>query len=198
MRQIADTESKIREETSMGNAAGDGQSGSGQNGESGSGDGQQASGGGGGQPQGDQGAPENTGANGGGGQGPGEGSQAAAGSGPDDSGKGGGGSTNLEGRSGPGDKEHGREVGKQGTFVKIYDSNPIANKGDTVKAGAQLDLHGQSAGSVPIMGPGDKDKGPLVDYSTQLPAARKLAEDALTRQQIPPQYRELIRSYYEK
>lgn len=113
-------------------------------------------------------------------------------------GTGGGGSTNLEGRSGPGDQFQGRQVGKQGTFVKVYGANAIDNKGPTGKATAPLDLRGNSGGSVPIMDAGDKQDGPLVDYSSQLPAARKLAEDAMSRQQIPPQYRELIRTYYEK
>lgn len=112
-------------------------------------------------------------------------------------GDGGAGSTNMEGKSGPGDKFHGEGVGKKGTFVKVYGATAIENKGSMNKATAPIDLHGTSGGSITIMGQGDNDKAPLLDYGSQLPAARKLAEDAISRQQIPPQYREMIRSYYE-
>ncbi|MEI8197620.1 MAG: hypothetical protein WCI73_17130, partial [Phycisphaerae bacterium] len=201
LRELAEAEEKVQHDS----AQAGGKSQSGGSGESGAGEAGKESGGenGGGGQEAQAGGEQSGGGKSGSGAGGEDGSggkTAAAGTGDTGSpdGKGGGGSTNLEGRSGPGDHFQGRQVGKQGTFVKVYGANAVANAGQTGKATAPLDLRGNSGGSVPIMGAGDKQDGPLADYSPQLPAARKLAEDAMNRQQIPPQYRELIRTYYEK
>jgi hypothetical protein len=55
---------------------------------------------------------------------------------------------------------------------------------------------GAASGTQQILGQGDKGDPTIQTYDSQLPTARKRAMDDLQTQQIPPQYRDLIRNYY--
>lgn len=157
---------------------------------------QEASNGGNNAGQGDQGSQSGSGDNGASGDGPSDSLANGEGQG-DQGGPSTPHSTNLKAPSHAGGEWHSHEVGKTGTFVKVYESHAIANQGPMHKATSPLDPNGKSGGSVTIRSLGDNQQAPLQDYSSQLPAARKLAEDAINRQQIPPQYKEMVRSYYE-
>ncbi len=110
----------------------------------------------------------------------------------------GSGSTNWENRGGPGEENPGGAVGGQGKFVKIYGENTIANRGSAEKAAGKVDSRGRSAGDKDTLSLADKNQTTITEFAGQLPSARKEAEEQLSRQQIPSQYRDLIRKYYEK
>lgn len=165
--------------------AGSGQQRSGQQGGGQEGGGQQA--GAGQQAEADQ--------QGGGHEGAGEGQQAGTGS-DGQGGKESGGSTEWAAPGGPGGKTHDRTVGREGTKVRIYGMREVVTKGSTEKVQGPLGA-GPTVGSQDVVGPADKNDGTLVDYTQQLPAARKLMEDQMNNQRIPPQYHDLIRSFYD-
>ncbi len=124
--------------------------------------------------------------------------QAASGSGSGDDNDGGGGSTNIHGASGPGGKHHGNEIGREGTFVKLYESTPINSRGEQKKVSGKINPLKASGGSMDVQMQGDKTDGTIVPYNEQRENLRPKVMDDLQRQQIPPQYRDLIINYYEK
>lgn len=107
-----------------------------------------------------------------------------------------GGSTNWQEKSGPGDESHDPTIGREGKFVKIYDETSIANRGKSDQVGARVDGRGRSAGDQETRSLADKSRTTIQDYGTQIHAAGKDAEEQLSRQQIPQQYRDVIRKYY--
>jgi hypothetical protein len=82
-------------------------------------------------------------------------------------------------------------------MVKIYDETHIQSAGETLKVQGQLNPNGPAAGTAEVMGEADRNASQIGSYGSQLPAARQKAMDDLQTQQIPPQYRDVIRSYYE-
>lgn len=152
-----------------------------------------------GQPGGEQGGQQS--AQGGGpqqGNQPGDqqGSQAGQGQSGDQT-AGSNGSTNFHNPGGPGDQKVGGPIGRQTTMVKIYEETHIQSAGDTLKVQGQLNPKGPAAGTAEVMGEADRNASQIGSYGSQLPAARQKAMDDLQTQQIPPQYRDVIRSYYE-
>jgi hypothetical protein len=55
---------------------------------------------------------------------------------------------------------------------------------------------GNSSGSIDTYAAGDKSSPTIRSYESELPAARKRALDDLATQQIPPEDKDLIRSFY--
>ncbi|HUO07213.1 MAG TPA: hypothetical protein VM008_02690 [Phycisphaerae bacterium] len=165
-----------------------GQQGGGQEGQQGGQQGQQ----GGGQQQGagQQGA--GAGQTAGGGQGSGK----QNGTGGDRTGE--GGSTNLHAPSGPGNHDPGKPLGGSETYVRVYDQTITKTQGATEKVSGQINPLAPAAGTIHVLGQGEKSDPTIQTYDSQLPAARKRAMDDLQTQQIPPQYRDLIRDYYNK
>ncbi len=200
--------------------AGGSNSGAGESGQPGSEGGAQANSGSGQQPDGSgqrpggggqqpAGGGDQAGGPAGGGQPPGGGESGAAGggmasadtgssagNGPMDPGDGGGGSTNFEGRSGPGGKHHGEEVGRAGQMVKLYEATPIANAGEAHQGSVVLNK-GAAAGTTEVKGVADRNTGSIVTYDSQLPALNQMVNDSLNRNQIPAQYRDLIHAYFD-
>jgi hypothetical protein len=120
--------------------------------------------------------------------------QANQSGGGDDSGS--GGSTNLHAPSGPGDHNAGHPLGGTGQYVKVYDEKAIASQGQIEHVSGKINPLGAASGTQQILGQGDKGDPTIQTYESQLPTARKRALDDLQTQQIPPQYRDLIRNYY--
>lgn len=149
---------------------------------------------GGGQPGGQQSA--GGGANGQGGGKDGSNSQQVSAGG--DSRVGGGGSTNFHGPSGPGDVHQGTEIHGTGTFVKLYAEKLVGTNGKQIKVSGAINPLGPSAGRMEVLGPADKTDKTIVEYDAARGAARARAMDDLSKDQIPPQYRDLIRNYYGK
>ena len=113
----------------------------------------------------------------------------------------GGGSTNLHAPSGPGEfGEHavGRAVGGSESYVRVYDEQRTQTQGETEKVSGQINPLAPAAGTIHVLGQGEKSDPTIQTYNSQLPAARKRAMDDLQTQQVPPQYRDLIREYYNK
>ena len=110
----------------------------------------------------------------------------------------GNGSTNFNTPGGPGDVNQGREIGREGTFVKIYDENKVPTKGEQLKVSGKINPRGPDAGSMDIFGPADKNDKTIVEYTSERAAAKTKALDDLSKDEIPPQYRDLIRNFYEK
>jgi hypothetical protein len=161
-------------------------------------DGQGGQGGQGGQEgQGGEGAGQQAG---GGKQGGGNqaGGQEGAGSSASSGGEGGNGSTNFFAPGGPGGKEQGNRIGKSGTFVRIYDQNPITSRGNTEHTRGHINPLGTPSGSIDTYAQGDKTDTTIRRLEDELPAARRRALDDLPNQPIPPQMKDLIRRYYDK
>jgi hypothetical protein len=110
---------------------------------------------------------------------------------------GGSGSTNFEQRGGPGDKQQGGQIGSRGTFVKIYDQNPIDSRGKIEQTRGHINPLGTPSGSIDTLAQADKKGSEIRTYESELPAARKRALDDLPNQPIPPQMKDLIRKYYD-
>jgi undecaprenyl pyrophosphate phosphatase UppP len=163
-----------------GGQSGQQQQGGGQSGQNG---GQQQAGGQGGQSGGQQGGGQQS-------------AQAAGGQSGGDPQSNGGGSTNLHAPSGPGDHNAGHPVGGTSDYVKVYDEKAIISQGQMEHVSGKINPLGVASGSQQILGQGDKGDPTIQTYESQLPAARKRALDDLQTQQIPPQYRDLIRNYY--
>ncbi len=108
----------------------------------------------------------------------------------------GGGSTNLHAPSGPGDHLQGHPLGGTGEYVKVYDEKAIASQGKMEQVSGKINPLGAASGTQEILGQGDKADSTIQTYDSALPAAKKRALDDLQTQQIPPQYRDLIRNYY--
>jgi len=108
----------------------------------------------------------------------------------------GGGSTNLHAPSGPGDHSAGKPLGGSEAYVKVYDETQIQSQGKTEKVSGKINPLAPAAGTIQVKGQGDNTDSTIQTYESQLPAARKRAMDDLQTQQIPPQYRDLIRDYY--
>jgi len=168
----------------QGNQGNQGQNGEGQNGENQGGQqggqGQQASSG-----QGQEGtqAGGQAGPGQGGGQ-PGQGSEA---------------SSMMENRGGPGDQHEGGPIGRKESFVRIYDQRTTETNGTTEKVGSHINpLGGPAAGTTEVMGNADKTDATIRTYADELPAARQKMMDELDRQEIPPQYQDLVREFYAK
>ena len=68
----------------------------------------------------------------------------------------GSGSTNLETPGGPGDKHEGSPIGRQGTFVRIYDQREIENHGAQERVTGQINPLGPAGGTSQVPGTGDK------------------------------------------
>jgi len=109
------------------------------------------------------------------------------------------GSTNMEQRGGPGDHSAGRPLGGKTTFVRIYDEKKTETSGSSEKVGSRINpLAGPANGSKDVMGQADDPNSTIKTYEDELPAARQRAMDELSRQEIPPQYRDMVKAFYEK
>src|SRR5205807_142753 len=101
------------------------------------------------------------------------------------------GSTNLEQRGGPGDKNQDAPLGGRNTFVRIYDERKIDSKGSEEKVGSRINpLAGPANGSMEIKGDADKTDSKITTYHDVLPSIRQQNMDELSRQEIPPQYQD--------
>lgn len=112
-----------------------------------------------------------------------------------------GGSTNMHAPSGPGEygvHAIGRSVGGSESYVRVYDEQRTQTQGETEKVSGQINPLAPAAGTIHVLGQGEKSDPTIQTYESQLPAARKRAMDDLQTQQVPPQYRDLIREYYNK
>jgi hypothetical protein len=106
-----------------------------------------------------------------------------------------GGSTNLKQMGAPGEHNHGGVIGKQGTFVKLYESRDNKNAGSTNQLQAKINK-GQAAGTTEVMGRADNTES-TIRYQDAISAAKAQAQDAITDQKIPPQYRDVVRHFYD-
>ncbi len=80
-------------------------------------------------------------------------------------------------------------MGGTSTFVKLYGEKPIANAGPTEKVIGKINP-GQAVGTVDVQGLADKADPTLIDYSKAKEAAQQNAEDAISKDKVPPQYRD--------
>jgi hypothetical protein len=110
----------------------------------------------------------------------------------------GSGSTNFHQRGGPGDQYQGTDDGGTGTFVRIYDQKKIDSAGKQEKVGGKINPLGQAIGTVQVMGEGEKTDPDIKSYADELPGARQRAMDDLNRQEIPPQYQEMVKEFYSQ
>ncbi len=145
----------------------------------------------GGQPK-DGGQPGGSQAQANGGSKPGEG-QGAGGS-PNGQMEGSG-STNMEQKGGPGGEHAGTPVGRDTTYVKMYDQDHINSQGNTEKVSG-IRSNGPGAGKIDVKGPGDMLPSNIKPYEDMLPAARQRVMDDLSKQEIPPQYQDMVRAFY--
>jgi hypothetical protein len=145
-------------------------------------------------PQGSQAAGGQSGAQGeGGGQNLG-GSSASAGQSESGSG-----STNFRDHGGPGDKHEGGAIGRESAFASIYDQRQIETRGNQEKLPGQVNPNGgPAAGSKEVLGQADDKQLAFRTYTNELPGARQRAMDDLNKQEIPPQYQEMIKTFYDK
>jgi hypothetical protein len=183
--------------------SGDQQGGGGQ-----SGSGSQASGSPGGNQQGQQGgggqgqSAQNAGQQGDGkGNGQGQGQQTAQTGGGKGGANGqaenGSGSTDFYQPGGPGDKKEGGSIGKERTFVRIYDEHDVKTAGKEERVGGQINpLAGPASGTMEIKGEAERGKSRIVSYRDSIPPARQRAMDDLNKQEIPPQYQEMVKTFY--
>jgi hypothetical protein len=167
--------------------------------------GQQPNGGQGQQPNGGQGGQggERQSANGGGGpqsgeNGPGQTGQQGPG------GAGGrmqsSGSTMMESPGGPdGPNGENGPLGGQRSFVRIYDEKQTDTDGTTEKIGSKINpLGGGAKGSIDIKGPADINDPAFKTYQDVLEDSRRRAMEELTRQEIPPQYQDIVKEFYKE
>jgi hypothetical protein len=110
----------------------------------------------------------------------------------------GSGSTNFHQRGGPGDQYQGDQIGAKGTFVRIYDQKQIESRGAQEKVGGKINPLGQAVGTVQVMGQAEKTDPDIKSYADELPGARQRAMDDLNRQEIPPQYQEMVKEFYSQ
>ena len=180
-------------------AAGADQNQSGQQGGNSGQNGDQPNGGQNGNGQGQQNAQGDGQSGNGPGQQPGQGSgaQSANGQGQGGTPSPGDGSTNFEQRGGPGDKNAGTPIGRQGTFVRIYDQREIENRGPQERVTGKINPLGPAAGTSQVLGVGDKSDSQIKSYSEELPGAKQRVMDDLNKQVIPPQYQDMVKTFYE-
>jgi hypothetical protein len=83
--------------------------------------------------------------------------------------------------------------------VRIYDQRDVKTAGAQEKIGGQINpLGGPAAGSMDVLGQADKGESRIVRYEDELPAARQRMMDDLSKEDIPPQYQEMVKTFYEK
>ena len=89
--------------------------------------------------------------------------------------QGNGGSTNLHAPSGPGEfGEHavGRTVGGSESYVRVYDEQQTKTQGETEKVSGQINPLAPAAGTIHVLGQGEKSDPTIQTYDSQLPAAQ--------------------------
>ncbi len=107
------------------------------------------------------------------------------------------GSTMFEQRGGPGDHSLGNPLGGRETFVRIYDQEKTNTAGKTEKVGSQINpLAGPANGTTEVLGKADQGDSQIRTYTDELPDARQRAMDELSRQEIPPQYQDMVKEFY--
>jgi hypothetical protein len=105
----------------------------------------------------------------------------------------------FESRGGADPEMASNKIGKRNTFVRIYDERRTNSSGSQEKIGSHINpLGGPAKGSMEIKGQADLGDSKIQGYKEAMRDLRPKLMDELNRQEIPPQYRDLIKAFYEK